>query len=108
MIRERQRREEEAFATRVNRSPGCINRGIMYKEKEVRVLLYLLCSLHGSQVCPDILRRHKGQEGLETLVGQLWELRLTPGLGNMLLLPVSAGYLCSVASEAQLGPTGTY
>lgn len=34
----------------------------------MRVLLYLLGS-HGSQACPDVLRRRKGQKGQETLVG---------------------------------------
>lgn len=47
----------------------------------------------------------KRQEGLETLVGVVWELRLVPSAGNTFLLPVSAGHLCSVAPEAQLAPT---
>lgn len=47
----------------------------------------------------------KWQEELETLVAVAWELRLVPSAGNTFLLPVSAGHLCSVAPEAQLGPT---
>ena len=62
-------KEEEAFPTRVSKSPGCINRNIVCKEREVRALLYLLWSLHGSQASSDVLRRHKKQEGQETLVG---------------------------------------
>lgn len=35
-----------------------------------------------------------------------WELTSSPTLaGNTFLLPVSAGHLCPVAPEAQLGPT---
>ena len=44
--------------TRVSRSPGCINRDTVSKQREARVLLYLLCSLHGSQASSDVLRRH--------------------------------------------------
>lgn len=37
--------------------------------------------------------------------GVVWELGLVPSAGNTFLLPVTAGHLCSVAPEAQLGPT---
>lgn len=45
------------FPTRVSRSPGCINRGIKCKEKEVKVL-----SFHDSQdlsTCPQEIQGAK-------------------------------------------------
>lgn len=66
----------------------------------------LLCLLHASQTCPDVLRRCKGQKGLQTLMGAAVGAQVGPlGLETCFCyLPLHSVY--TLWPPRHMGPIG--